>query len=711
MKGKLHHDPGPNDIADRKRAEDALKWSARRDELLSQTATRLLQSHDPQGVVEELCRAVMAFLECDVFFNFLMDERAGRLRLNACGGIPEDESRKIEWLDLGVSVCGSVARDRERIIAEDIRHTPDSRPALARSYGVQAYCCHPLMAQDRLIGTLSFGTRSRPRFRPEEVEVMKTVTNLVAIAMQRIQTETALRETHDYLQKLIDYANAPIIVWNPSFQITRFNHAFERLTGRRAADVIGQELQILFPEATREESMTHIRRTATGERWETLEIPIAHLDGRVYTVLWNSATLFDADGRTPIATIAQGQDITDRKRLEEDLRAIAANLADANRLKDEFLGTLSHELRTPLNAILGWSQMLLHRRLDPVQIRHALEVIDRNTKAQVKLVEDVLDVSRILSGKLRLAMHRVNLNESVKAALDAIRPAADAKGVEIATAVAPDVVLVGDPDRLQQICWNLLSNAVKFTPKGGRVEVRVHRVDSRIELRVQDTGAGIAPEFLPHLFERFRQADSSTTRQHGGLGLGLAIVRHLVELHGGAVAAESAGPGRGAVFTVTLPVSAVAAPKGEPGTATIPGPPSPAAGIAQSLTGLRVLVVDDEADARDLLRHVLRECGAEVKLADSVQAGLEAVQQWRPDVVLGDIGMPREDGYELVRRIRALPPERGGLTPAAALTAYGGTEDRLRALAAGYQRHVAKPVAPDELAALVSALAERPREY
>ncbi|RPJ85279.1 MAG: response regulator, partial [Acidobacteria bacterium] len=330
----------------------------------------------------------------------------------------------------------------------------------------------------------------------------------------------------------------------------------------------------------------------------------------------------------------------------------------------------------------------------------------RNARAQASLAEDVLDVSRIISGKLRLAMRRVDLVDSVRAALDAVRPAAQAKGIDIDAVVGSDMLLMGDPDRLQQVCWNLLSNAVKFTPDGGRVEVRVLRTDSQLEMRVRDTGPGIAPEFLPQLFERFRQADSSTTRQHRGLGLGLAIVRHLVELHGGRVSAESAGPGSGATFVVRLPVSPVGLTvEEEPAGPDRPAAVGAARREAPRLTGIRVLVVDDEADVRDLLEQVLGRFGAEVRTVGSAQAALDAVQQWRPDVMLGDIGMPNEDGYTLIRRVRTLPPEKGGLTPAAALTAYGGEENRMRALAAGYQLHLAKPILPHELAEAVSGLA------
>jgi signal transduction histidine kinase/ActR/RegA family two-component response regulator len=390
------------------------------------------------------------------------------------------------------------------------------------------------------------------------------------------------------------------------------------------------------------------------------------------------------------------------RKFADDLQILHAEAERINRLKDEFLATLSHELRTPLNAVLGWAQVLDVGRLDAQQKR-ATEAIVRNAKAQARLVEDVLDVSAIVSGKLGLHPTTVDLAAIVNSAIDVVRPAAGAKQIEVRTSFVARARMVGDADRLRQVAWNLLSNAVKFSNKGGTVEVRIDRPESQLVLTVSDTGAGIDPAFLPHLFERFRQADSSTTRQHGGLGLGLAIVRHMVELHGGTVSAESAGLNRGATFRVTFPVQAVADTPGQSPQAV--GAHETPARANVSLAGIRVLVVDDEPDARELVAVILRDYGADVRVAPSAHDAFQAVRSWRPDVLVADIGMPEEDGYSLLRRIRALSPDQGGAIPAAALTAYAQAEDRQRAFAAGFQEHVAKPVLAHELAQLVETLA------
>ncbi len=400
------------------------------------------------------------------------------------------------------------------------------------------------------------------------------------------------------------------------------------------------------------------------------------------------------------------------KRAEVALRGQAERLhvlhqeaERANRVKDEFLATLSHELRTPLNAILGWAHLLRSGGMTDERRWHAIDTIVRNADAQARLVDDVFDVSSIISGKLRLNVQAIDLVAVTCAALDSIRPAASAREIEIRTSFPPRCLVVGDPDRLQQVAWNLLSNAVKFTPKHGRIDVDIATRESRAELRVADTGVGIDPDFIPQLFDRFTQRDSSTTRRYGGLGLGLAIVRHLVELHGGTVAGESAGDGKGAVFTVSLPVRAVAAEAAADPHA--PAPEGPREGPPASVEGIRVLFVDDEADARELVRGVLEPCGATVREATSADEAFDLLRTWRPDVLLADIGMPREDGFSLIARIRSLPAGSGGGTPAAALTAYAQAEHRRRALAAGFQEHAAKPITPDDLLALVSRLAGR----
>ena len=392
---------------------------------------------------------------------------------------------------------------------------------------------------------------------------------------------------------------------------------------------------------------------------------------------------------------------------DAQIQAAREQAEQASQLKDEFLATLSHELRTPMTPILGWAQILRRVARDNAQVVQAAEVIERNARVQTQIVDDLLDMSRIISGKIRLDVRQVDLVEVLEAALDTVGAAADARGIRLQKVLDTGIASVrGDPHRLQQVVWNLLSNAIKFTGRGGRVQLALERVNSHIEIIVTDTGQGISPEFLPHVFERFRQADSSTTRQHGGLGLGLAIVKQLVELHGGSVWADSRGKDQGTTFTVSLPLLPVQ-PR-EPGAVREhPRSGRNTGGNSEevSLAGLTVLVVDDERDARELVAHVLGGCGARVHTVASAAEALAAVPQLRPDVLISDIGMPEADGYQLIRSLRMLPPEDGGATPAIALTAFARTEERTRALIAGYQLHVAKPVEQWELCAAVASLA------
>ena len=394
----------------------------------------------------------------------------------------------------------------------------------------------------------------------------------------------------------------------------------------------------------------------------------------------------------------------ERDRLLDRERRARAEAEAANRIKDEFLATLSHELRTPLASILGWANLLRAAQPDAPINAQGLEVIERNAQNQRQLIDDLLDVSRIITGQLRLDVHQVDLTQIVADAVEVVGPAANAKRIQISCAFGPARChVLGDAVRLQQVVWNLLVNAVKFTPEGGRIAVTLDQIDNRVTVSISDTGQGITPEFLPHVFDRFRQADGTTTRAHGGLGLGLAIVRHLVEAHGGTVAAESLGAGRGAVFFFSLPLRA-AASEVEPVDGLLESRLRSA--DTPSLHGVRVLVVDDDTDARQMISAVLRRSGAEVKACCSAGEALTALPQWRPDVLMSDIGMPHEDGYELIHKVRALTDERGGRVPAAALTAYARDEDRKRAIAEGYQMHVAKPASSAELVAAVATLAK-----
>ncbi|HSK78183.1 MAG TPA: ATP-binding protein [Thermoanaerobaculia bacterium] len=397
----------------------------------------------------------------------------------------------------------------------------------------------------------------------------------------------------------------------------------------------------------------------------------------------------------------------DRVRLLAAEREARAAAEAAGVMKDEFLATLSHELRTPLNAIVGWARLLRSGTLDAERTARALETIERNAHSQSRLIEDLLDVSSIISGKMSLEVRPIQLAPVLDAALDAVRPAAEAKAIRLERSLTPEAVMIqGDPDRLQQVVWNLLANGVKFTPEGGSVRVSLERRGQRAVVAVSDTGRGIEPEFLPHVFEPFRQADGSITRSHGGLGLGLAIVKRLVELHGGTAMAESPGPGEGSTFVVQLPLRAELSERrardggrssGENGGLQCP----------PQLHGLRILVVDDEPDARELLLTLLRDCGAQVETVPSVRDALGIFPRLRPEVLISDIAMPDEDGYDLIRQVRMLPAGAGGRIPAVALSAYARAEDRRRAFLAGFNMYVAKPVDPEELLIVVASLVGR----
>jgi PAS domain S-box-containing protein len=438
--------------------------------------------------------------------------------------------------------------------------------------------------------------------------------------------------------------------------------------------------------------------------------------------VWGVIEFLSTETREPDADLLRlvagigGQigQFTHRQRAEEERaelfkreRAARAEAERANRLKDEFLATLSHELRTPLNAVIGWSRMLGSGRLDRESSKHALEVIERNAWAQKQIIEDILDVSRVITGKLQLNLGPVDLVAVVDAALDAVRPAMEAKDIQIETLIDASLRMVsGDPDRLQQVIWNILSNAAKFTPSSGKVEISVSQTATHVLIQVKDSGPGIDPTFLPHVFERFRQADGSTTRTHGGLGLGLAIVRHLIELHGGTIAVENRDDGPGAIFTIRLSL-----PSGELPAEALVGADSvlKETQSEQSLTGLQILIVDDEPDTLDLITVELAQHGAKVTGVTSAEDALKALEQGEFDLLISDIGMPKIDGYDLIRQIREREAGKEKRIPAVALTAYARVQDRMHAIMAGYSTHIAKPVDANELVTIVASLAGNPK--
>ena len=544
-------------------------------------------------------------------------------------------------------------------------------------------------------------TASRLNFagRPAEFVLVHDVT-------ERKKAETALRISEDRYRDLVDNSHELICTHDLEGRVLSVNPWAARVLGYPREAIVGINIRAgLLPEyRDRFEEYLHTVKTEGSARG-VMKVRTATGEIR----LWEYYNTLRTEGvETPIVR-GMAHDVTERRQALKSEKEARMEAEAANRVKDEFLSTLSHELRTPLTAIMGWSDLLLHDDVEPDKRRQAIETIFRNANSQCQLINDLLEVSRIITGKLRLEFIACELHSVIEAAAESIRPTAEAKGVRLQVLLEPNVGPVfGDHERLQQIVWNLLSNGVKFTGKGGLVQVTLQRINSHVEIVVNDTGVGIKSDFLPHVFDRFRQADGSTTRNYGGLGLGLAIVRHLVELHGGTAWAESAGDMQGARFTVRLPTMM----SSEHQPDQILRQPAIAAFETRkrqtaSLAGLRVLVIDDEVDARTLLSAMLERCGAQVVAVSSSREGLDSLQSWMPDVLIADIGMPVEDGYGFIRKVRALPRELGGHTPALALTAYARTEDRARALSEGYQVHLAKPVDRYELAAVVATLIER----
>lgn len=541
---------------------------------------------------------------------------------------------------------------------------------------------------------------------------------MIDIPTRAIASRTDFISVESLLAAIVDSSDDAIISKDLDGVVTSWNRGAERIFGYTAKEMVGQPIIRLIPPDRRHEEQAILSQLKSGNRVDHFDTVRVCKDGSFVDVSLTISPIKNSVGII-VGASKIARDISARKRWEHDLELATAEARSArteaerqSRLKDEFLTTVSHELRTPLQSILGWTQLLLAGGYEESELTQGLEVIDRNVRSQTRIIEDLLDMNRILSGKLRLDVQRVSLVPLIEAVLETVKPAAQAKGIDLRAILDPNAQPVsGDPNRLQQVFWNLLSNAIKFTPLGGSVQVRLERINSHMEVTVTDTGIGIAPDFLPYVFERFRQADGSTTRRHGGLGLGLAIVKHLVELHGGSVRAKSGGPSTGASFAVMLPIAALQADLGQSrtrDTATFVGQSTVISKLPR-LDNISAVVVDDEADARTLIAAILAKAGADVRAAGSVDAGLELVKTCKPDVLISDIGMPGQDGYALIRDVRALPREQGGDTPAIALTAYTRTDDRIMAVAAGFQMHVAKPADALELLTMVQSLARTPK--
>jgi PAS domain S-box-containing protein len=514
-----------------------------------------------------------------------------------------------------------------------------------------------------------------------------------------------------HLAAIVECSDDAIISKDLNSIITSWNRGAERLFGYTAQEAIGQPITMLMPPERVDEEVDILRRIRRGESIDHYETVRRHKDGTLLQISLTVSPMTDRSGRI-VGASKIARDISQRKHAEAEREQLLASERHAleraegeARMKDEFLASLSHELRTPLNAIFGWAN-ILRTSDDPAEIGEGLEIIERNARAQTKMIEDLLDMSRIISGKVRLDVQRVDLVRVINSAIESVKPMATAKQINLTSVLDPLAgPISGDPARLQQILWNLLTNALKFTQKGGRVHVVLERISSHLEISVHDNGRGIPPDFLPYVFHRFRQADASTTREQRGLGLGLAIVKNLTELHGGSVSAKSPGPNKGSTFITALPmpVNVEANPnRRHPSTVN-----QEFFAETLHLDGVRVLAVDDEPDARHLIKRILTGSGAEVETADSGEAARRFLRERKPDVLIMDIGMPNEDGYEAIGKVRQLPSEHGGKVPAIALTAFARSEDRRRAILNGFQMHVAKPVEPSELIAMVASLAGR----
>jgi PAS domain S-box-containing protein len=573
-------------------------------------------------------------------------------------------------------------------------------PGLAsyRSAGIRAAQSTLLRSRaGQVLGMISTHWREPHEPNERELRLLDVLARQAADLIERKLAEKALRESEERFRTLADNMGQLAWICNQLGNVTWYNQRWLDYTGLTFEDMKGWGWSKLLHPDHLDRVVTLVKHAAeTGEMWEDT-FPLRDSDGSYRWFLSRAVPVRDEHGNI-VCWFGTNTDI-------EDLKQARESAENANRVKDEFLATVSHELRTPLNAIMGWTHLLTRGNLDEKTSARGLETIARNASAQNQLISDLLDVSRIISGQLRSESGVVDLMRVIEAATETVRPAADAKGIVLHLKLEQGAGLIsGDSMRLQQIVWNLLSNAVKFTPKGGQVTVRLKREYSSVVIVVSDTGEGIGVEFLPYIFDRFRQAESTTKRQHNGLGLGLAIVRHLVEAHGGTISASSEGRGKGATFTVTFPLLAVHR-NGTDGEHAFYRAGSATTAPAAILEGMRVLVIDDEEDARELLTIALTQSGAEVRTAATVRAALEILEHWKPNVMVSDIGMPGQDGYDFIRTVRALELERGGTIPALALTGYASAEDAARARLAGYETHMAKPVAPSDL--VVASLAAK----
>ncbi|WP_218032865.1 PAS domain S-box protein [Brevifollis gellanilyticus] len=718
------------DISGRKMWEQEMQDYRASLEMLNRLGSALTAEHDLEKLVQLVTDAgrEMSGAAFGAFFYTVKRPEQEAFMLYTLSGAPREAFEKF-GMPRNTPIFAPTFEGKGSVRIGNVRDDP-RYGQMAPHHGmppghlpVTSYLATSVVSMSgEVIGGLFYGHPMPDRFTEKAEVMVNALAGYAAVAMdnarlyadlqgkleQQHVMETALRASEEMSSNILNSSGDCILVMDLEGNIISMNPPGLALFDiEDFGPLKGKPWEDLWPAEMRKALRTAIQAAARGEigRFEG-ECPTAKGVAKWWDVI--ISPLRD-DQNIVTRLTSTSRDISEQRRSAENARAAAEEAQKQSRMKDEFLATLSHELRTPLQSILGWTQLLLSGECDASEVKQGIEVIDRNANAQTRIIEDLLDMSRILSGKVRLDVQRIELAGLIEAAVETVRPAAQAKNIKLEAVLDPLAQPVsGDPNRLQQVFWNLLSNSIKFTPVGGKVQIVLERVNSHLEVSVTDNGAGISADFLPHVFERFRQADATTTRKHGGLGLGLAIVKHLAELHGGTVRAKSPGVNLGTTFTVMLPL-AILHPEPYQGERRHPGVPGAGSLVSPlpPLDSITVLVVDDEEDARNLLLVVLSKAGAKVRTAGSVRQALDQWNEVVPDILISDIGMPEEDGYTLIQKIRALPEDKGRSVPAIALSAYTRTEDRIKAINAGFQMHLSKPADSLELLTMVSSLVER----
>jgi PAS domain S-box-containing protein len=697
------------DISEQKSAEDRLRF-------LMSVSDTVRPLSDPEEIVAVTARLLGEFVEADrcAYAEVAADQNTMNLTGNYTRGVKSIVG-VYKFSDFGVEVHERMLANKPYVVYDIDSHQPAVDVALYRQTQIQAVICVPLHKSGRFVASLAVHQARSRIWTADEIQIVQAVASRCWESIERARIARELRDREQRYRTFVDTVSSVVWLCDSDGKLETENPSWAAFTGQSLEEYHGWGwLEAIHPEDRERTAETWQEAVAAKKMYE-VEYRLRRYDGEYRHVIAHGAPVLLADGSVKewVGNCTDNhaeQLLTEQNvRLLTSERAARAEAERTGRMKDEFLATLSHELRTPLSAILGWSQLLQRTEMNSEEAREGLATIERNARAQAQLIEDLLDMSRIISGKIRLDVQPADLTAVIKSAISTVKHSAAAKQIEVTCQLdAQTGPIVCDPNRIQQVVWNLLSNSIKFTPPHGEVAVLLRRASSHVEISVRDSGAGIPPEFLPHVFERFRQADATTTRRHGGLGLGLAIVKNLVELHGGSAGVWSAGEGQGSTFKILLPFSSLGA-RAEtlsPAETQLNSSQRPQPAIAwtpPNLKGVRVLVVDDEPDARELAKRILMECHADVVVAKNGREALHILNLSPPDVLVSDIGMPELDGYELLRRARAA----GCQIPAAALTAFARAEDRTQALEAGFQTHLTKPLEARDLVATVANLAGR----